>query len=191
MEWQRGITRAVEGFPGYRATDIYPPAETGNLEWVVVVEFDSPEALQAWLDSPARAEWTGRLPSEIANFRLKTLPTGFGHWFSGLVAGPDEAPPPGWKMALTILLGLYPTVMLLSLVVGPYISPLGLAVSMLISNALSCVLLQWVVVPPLTALLAPWLTARPERGKIFAVGGVMLIVLVLGILAVLFRQITG
>jgi hypothetical protein len=27
MEWQRGITRAAEGFAGYQATDVYPPAD--------------------------------------------------------------------------------------------------------------------------------------------------------------------
>src|SRR5918993_277853 len=32
MEWQRGITRVAGGFPGYRGTDIYPPAEDRQRE---------------------------------------------------------------------------------------------------------------------------------------------------------------
>src|SRR5216683_2281978 len=86
LEWQRGITRAAEAFPGYQATDVYPPADPKQPEWVVVIHFDNSVALQRWLDSPVRAEWTAKLPAEIANFRLKTLSAGFGPWFAELVA---------------------------------------------------------------------------------------------------------
>jgi uncharacterized protein len=191
MEWQRGITQAAEGFLGYQATDVYPPAERRHQEWVVVIHFDNPEALQRWLDSSVRSEWTAKLPSEIRDFRLKTLPTGFGPWFAGLVGEAESALPPSWKMALTVLLGLYPTVMLLTLFVGPHTSPLGLALSMLIGNALSVSILQWAVMPALNGLLAPWLHANADRGKALSAGGLFLIFLLLGGLAVLFRQVTG
>ena len=60
-------------------------------DWVVVIHFDNAEALQRWLDSPVRAEWTAKLPAEIAAFRLKMLPHGFGPWFAGLVDGERAA----------------------------------------------------------------------------------------------------
>ena len=62
LAWQRGITQAAEGlFPGYQTTDVYPPVDGRHQEWVVVVHFDTPEALRRWLDSSVRAEWTARL----------------------------------------------------------------------------------------------------------------------------------
>src|SRR5262245_17748112 len=70
LEWERGVTKAAEGFPGYQATDVYPPSDPRQPNWVVVVHFDNAASLQRWLDSPARAEWTARLPAEIAKFRL-------------------------------------------------------------------------------------------------------------------------
>jgi uncharacterized protein len=191
MEWQRGITQTAESFPGYQATDVYPPADRWHQQWVVVIHFDNPEALQRWLDSSARSEWIAKLPSEISDFRLKTLPTGFGPWFAGLVGRPEGGLPPSWKMALTVLLGLYPTVMLLTLFVGPHTSPLGLALSMLIGNALSVSILQWAVMPALNALLARWLHAKADQGEIPSVGGLFLILLLLGGLVVVFRQVTG
>jgi uncharacterized protein len=191
MAWQRGITQAAEGFPGYQATDVYPPVDGRHQEWVVVVHFDTPETLQRWLDSSVRSEWTAQLPRDIGDFRLKTLPTGFGPWFAGLVGGSERGLPPAWKMALTVLLGLYPTVMLLTLWVGPHTSPLGLALSMLIGNALSVSILQWAVMPVLSAVLAPWLHAPADRAKALSVGGLCLVLLLLGGLAVLFRQVTG
>ncbi|MBI2677183.1 MAG: antibiotic biosynthesis monooxygenase [Candidatus Koribacter versatilis] len=186
MEWQRGVTAATEAFPGYRSTDVYP-AVAPKLEWVIVVQFDSAASLQGWLDSPERAAWTAKLPKEVAAYSLKTLHSGFGPWFAGAIGG-EDAPPAGWKMALTVLLGLYPTVMLLSLFVSPRMSPLGMAVSMLIGNALSIAILQWLVVPTLSKALAPWFRTRKTAATL---GGAALVVLLLAGLALLFRQVTG
>src|SRR5438045_4875409 len=107
LELQRGITEAAKAFPGYQATDVYPPAENQHSEWVVVIHFDDPETLQRWLDSPVRAEWIEKRRNEMGDFRLKTLPTGFGAWFASLVNGSDGAPPPPWKSALSVLLAPY------------------------------------------------------------------------------------
>src|SRR5947209_20580309 len=72
LELQRGLTEAARAFPGYQATDVYPPAEPQQSEWVVVVHFDGPQALQRWLDSPARAAWLEKRRNELGDFRLKT-----------------------------------------------------------------------------------------------------------------------
>jgi antibiotic biosynthesis monooxygenase (ABM) superfamily enzyme len=50
-------------------------------------------------------------------------------------------------MALTVLLGLYPTVMLLTLTVGRATRPFRLAAAVLIGNALSVSILQDAVTP--------------------------------------------
>jgi uncharacterized protein len=190
LELQRGITEAAKAFPGYQATDVYPPADRQQSDWVVVIHFDGPETLQRWLDSPARGEWIEKLRKEMGNFRLKTLPAGFGTWFAGLVNGSEAALPP-WKIALSVLLALYPTVMVLAICIGPYLNPLGLAVSMLISNALSISILQWAVTPALNPLLRPWLRANEENQRAFSLGGLAAILLLLAVMAILFRLVTG
>jgi antibiotic biosynthesis monooxygenase (ABM) superfamily enzyme len=191
LECQRGLTEAVERFPGYRGTELYPPADDRHLEWVSVIHFDDHESLERWLGSPIRAEWVKKLRAEIGDFQLKTLPSGFGAWFAGLETGPEGKPPPSWKMAMTVLLGLYPTVMLLALVVGRYLSPLGMAVSMLISNTLSVAMTQWVVIPPLMNALGPWLRANTSDKRALSIGGLVLIWLLLGCLAAVLRVVSG
>lgn len=190
LELQRGITEAAKAFPGYQATDVYPPADRQQSEWVVVIHFDGPETLQRWLDSPVRAEWIEKLRNEMGDFRLKTLPAGFGAWFAGLVNGSEAALPP-WKIALSVLLALYPTVMVLAICVGPYLNSLGLAVSMLISNALSVMILQWAVTPALNPLLRPWLRANEENQRAFSLGGLVAIVLLMGGMVVVFSLVKG
>jgi antibiotic biosynthesis monooxygenase (ABM) superfamily enzyme len=191
LELQRGITEAAKAFPGYQATDVYPPAERQQSEWVVVIHFDGPETLQRWLDSPARAGWIEKLRNEMGDFRLRTLPTGFGAWFASLVNGSEGALPPPWKIALSVLLALYPTVMVLAICLGPYLNPLGLAVSMLISNALSVSILQWAVTPALNPLLRHWLRANEQKQRAVSLGGLVAILLLLGGMAMLFRLVTG
>jgi len=191
MEWQRGVTQAAEGFSGYRGTDVYPPADNQRGEWVVVIHFEDENLLQSWLDSTVRARWVEKLQARVGDFELKALPGGFGSWFAGLEQGPDRTPPPSWKMALAVLLGLYPTVMVLTLFPGPYTNPLGLAVAMLIGNALSVSILQWAVMPVLNKLLAPWLKANSAEQRAFSVGGLVLVLFLLVGLSLLFRQVTG
>src|SRR5262245_35284757 len=105
---QDEFARAAEAFPGYRGAEVYPPTDPNGAEWVVLIHFADAAALRVWLDSPARAEWVEKVRAEVGEFRLETLPGGFGPWFTRPAAEPDAAPP-GWKMVLAVLLGLYPT----------------------------------------------------------------------------------
>jgi antibiotic biosynthesis monooxygenase (ABM) superfamily enzyme len=188
---QEGFTQAVEAFPGYQGTDVYPPADPKEAEWVVLIHFTDAASLKGWLDSPIRAEWVAKVRKEIGEFRLKTLPTGFGTWFAGLAGEPAVGLPPGWKMALTVLLGLYPTVLLLTLTVGKLTSPLGMAVAMLIGNALSVSILQWGLMPVLTRIFGPWLHANPPTQRAKSLAGVAVIAALLAGFTIGFRQITG
>jgi antibiotic biosynthesis monooxygenase (ABM) superfamily enzyme len=189
LEWQRGIAGSMAGFPGYQATDVYPPAE-GQQDWVVILHFAGPGDLQNWLRSPLRATWLAKLPGAGASFELKTLPGGFGAWFTGPL-GRATGPVPPWKMALAVLLGLYPTVMLLTLFVGPLTSRLGPAAAVLIGNALSVSLLQWIVMPMLQGVLGPWLRASRPRGGALTIGGTVLILGQLVGLMLVFRAVAG
>jgi hypothetical protein len=129
----------------------------------------------------------GLMQLTLDSNKLLGLPGGmFGPWFASL-AQSQKAAPPSWKMVVTVLLGLYPTVMLLTLFPGPILNPLGFALAMLIANALSCSILQWVVMPVLTTVLAPWLKANSAKERGFSLGGFIAILCLLGALALSFR----
>jgi hypothetical protein len=190
LELQRGITLAVEQFAGYRRTDIYPPADGQHNEWVVVVQFDDRPSLDRWLGSTERAQWTKKFGQELGSYRINTLSAGFGQWFVDSGQNSSSTLPPSWKMALTVLLGLYPMVMLITLLVSPYTQSLGTAISILIGNVLSVTALQWVVMPTLTTIFRRWLRApRMARFAIHASGAAIILVTLCG-LAMLFRQFT-
>jgi uncharacterized protein len=188
MDWQRGVTAAAEGFAGYRATDIYPPADAQDDHWVIALHFDDEKSLQQWLSSPVRAQWIEKLRVQASQFEVKRLPGGFGAWFTGLQSAPHA--PPGWKMVVSVVLALFPTVVIINLIAGSYLSKLGFALSMLIGNFLSVSILQWGLMPMLTRLLGPWLNADRARRRALSWGGLVAILLILFVMAGLFR-LTG
>ena len=191
LECQRALTEAAMGFPGYQSTELYPPAEGQSGDWVAILHFDDEPSLKHWLDSPVRADWVKKLREEVGEFELKTLPSGYGIWFAGLATGPEGKPPPDWKIAMTVLLGLYPIVMLLYVSIGPYLFPLGLAASMLISNTISVAIGQWITMPVLTNVLRGWFDANTPDKRAFSFGVLALMWLFLIFLVVLFRFVTG
>ena len=189
MEWQRAITVDAAQFPGYQTTEIYPPSNEQE-EWVIVLHFDDSKNLQAWLDSPKRAEWMAKLPCEVRDYRLKMLPGGFGPWFAGL--GEDGGLPGHGKMILSVLLGLYPIVMLLTILVSPCtVRWFGLAVALLIGNAISVVILEWGTPALSRSVLAPWLRAKGREGLRVTLIGTAIILAALVVMAALFRLVTG
>jgi LPXTG-motif cell wall-anchored protein len=62
---------------------------------------------------------------------------------------------------------------------------------MLIGNALSVSILQWGVMPALTALLGRWLKTNASQNSILSIAGLCLLLLLLAALALVFRQVTG
>ncbi|WP_432093522.1 antibiotic biosynthesis monooxygenase [Streptomyces sp. bgisy100] len=56
QSWQERMNRAVRHFEGFEGTELYPPANGDENEWVVVFRFSSIEQLTAWLESGARQQ---------------------------------------------------------------------------------------------------------------------------------------
>jgi hypothetical protein len=186
MAWQREVAALAGAYPGYQATEVYPPTGDGD-EWVIIIHFDDEAKLQAWLDAPERATWLAKLPAEAHGWHQQTMPTGFGTWVAAQAG--DGTPIPSWKSFLLVLLGLYPVVMLLTLVVSPRTVDLGTAFAILLGNVLSVATLQWAVMPLLNRALAPWLQAHGRDGRLVSVvGAAGIVAAVLG-MAVLFRMI--
>ena len=84
--------------------------------------------------------------------------------------------PPGWKQVMTVVLALYPTVMLLSLFLSPRLSRLPLAAAMFIGNLASVAFLQYVAMKPANRALRFWLLPDPAtRARANALGTLLVL----------------
>lgn len=159
-EWLRGISRSSAEFEGSGGTTILLPT-SGRKEYVAITQFDNQDHLDKWLESEERAKWLSKLESiDICSQEVMSL-GGMERWFT-LADMSTELMPPRYKTAVLVLLGLYPLVLLLGLVLNPFLAGLPSALQVLISLMVSVILMVWIVLPLLTRLFSGWLHPRPR-----------------------------
>lgn len=182
--WQREFLEVQKAAPGYLGTEY---SELGN-DWTIAVRFDSQQSADAFLVSPERLAMLKRVETALHGKRRLVLD--FGGWFEVVPQG--QGRPAGWKQMLSVLIAIYPIVMLTMLYLEPNLAALQTPVSWVVlrGNVLSCSLLTWAVMPYLTRALGFWLQpadGQPGWWEPTGTAGVLLLVLVE---ALLFRWLT-
>lgn len=192
--WHARLTRTAWGFKGYIRTDLLPPVKgQKQLKWYSIIHFDSSENLNAWLKSEAREAAIASENMPVESYQFKSFSTGLEGWFSSKVGGEQMGlGPPAWKQNLAVVLGLYPTLMVQSALLGALgiMKHLPHPSAMLLDNFISCSILTWLVMPLVTRNLSFWLQPAaqtlPQKanalGTVAVVGG-------LGALLVLFSEL--
>ncbi len=173
-EWQHGIDTDVRQFRGFVSTEVFEPSAE-QADWVVVFRFDSAASLQGWLDSKQRAEWLAKAEPLLESWHLHKVSGGLGGWFEVSKDGVGARVAPAWKQAMTVLVALYPTIMLLRLVLSPQLTDLPAAVSVMISAVVSVAILTWCLMPCATWMLRTWLDPRASS-RTTAVGTAAVVV---------------
>lgn len=178
VAWQHRITDVEKTFPGFRGSEWHPPIPGVQEDWTILFTFDSQADLDRWLGSPERAALLAE-GQEFRDFTVRPIPSPYGSWFSA--GGAGEAKVPSWKTALSVLVGLYPLVVVLTITIDELWPDAPLWASLLIGNIASVCLLTWVVMPVVTRVLRFWLEpGDASSGRVDTVG----LVVSVGFLAV-------
>lgn len=163
--WQDRIDAAAARFPGFVGHELFPPIPNLQEDWVAVVRFETAEQLEAWIKSDVRAKLLGEAERHWDHARVEKIGGGFPGWFAAGARHVGEAfIPPNWKQAMTVLLVLYPTVMLLSRYLSPVLGFLSLSESMFVGNLVSVAILTWLLMPIVNRVFAFWLS--PPRSAL-------------------------
>ncbi|MGY4654339.1 antibiotic biosynthesis monooxygenase [Mycobacterium sp. URHB0021] len=160
LDWQERLRQAESKFPGFRGTELFRPVKGVQDEWTALYRFDNATNLDKWLTSEDRRQLLAE-GEQFSEFRSRTIDNSFGSWFAFEDRG-DEAPPPSeLKTSIAVWVGLYPTVVLLTLVLSPLHMPLWLG--MLVGNLFSSLLMSFVTMPYyVNPLLKYWLRPPPN-----------------------------
>jgi antibiotic biosynthesis monooxygenase (ABM) superfamily enzyme len=155
LAWQRRLEEAESRFRGYRGTELFRPIEGVQDKWTAMYRYDTAADLDAWLTSDERAQLLAE-GQHFDDFELQTVDSSFGNWFAFDGQGADAKPPSDTKTSVAVWMGLYPTVVLLSLATWPLKMPLWLG--MLIGNLLSSFAMTFLTMPYfVNPLLKNWL----------------------------------
>ncbi len=155
LAWQDRLRVAESTFPGFRGTEVFRPVAGVQEEWTTLYRFDTAADLDRWLVSDERRQLLAE-GEKFADFKSRTIDNSFGSWFAFDEHGPDSPPPSEVKTSIAVWVGLYPTVVLLSLLLWPLKMPLWL--NLLVGNLFSSFAMTFVTMPYyVNPLLKHWL----------------------------------
>ena len=187
LAWQKQVDEAESSFEGFRGSEVFRPIEGIQDEWIISYRFDTAEHLDAWLTSTQRQELLSAA-DQFGDYTLRKIDYSFGSWFS--FGDETDAPPSSIKTSIAVWVGLYPTVVLLTLLTRPLGMPLWLG--MLVGNLLSSLVMTYVTMPfYVNRLLGWWLKPQDSaRRSAVNVRGLLLVLAVNAFWVVVFYLVT-
>jgi uncharacterized protein len=160
VAWQERLRLAESKFPGFRGTELFRPVEGVQEGWTAIYRYQTANDLDKWLVSKERQQLLAE-GEKFHDFELRTVDNSFGSWFAFDEHGAPAPPPSESKSAIAVWVGLYPTVVFLTLALSPLKLPLWLG--MLIGNLLSSFIMSFVSMPYyVNPLLKHWLRPPPN-----------------------------
>jgi uncharacterized protein len=159
-DWEARIQAAQASRSGYQGSYVQPPTKNSQ-QWMTLLRFDSPEALDSWFLSEERAQLLKEVEKLVSATEYKHIASSFPGWFP---VDPDTGnSPANWKSSALVLLSIYPIVTLEL----KYLAPLmkGLSPSTLghfILNLISVAACTWLTMPVLIKVFGFWLF--PKEG---------------------------
>jgi len=143
-------------FPGFLGSQLLPPVEGVQEEYVIVASFASRTNLDRWLESDTRREWLDQIEQLVEGDRTYNVVGGFGGWFPSQAS--QSQGPKRWKQAIAVFVALFPTVLLITLIRGAIAPNMNVVLAVFIGNVLGILILTYVLMPPLTHRLRHWLS---------------------------------
>jgi uncharacterized protein len=161
LAWQDRLRLAESKFDGFRGTELFRPIEGIQDEWTALYRYANANELDKWLISDARRELLAE-GAKFSDFQSRTIDNSFGSWFAFDEKGAEAPPPPSdTKTSIAVWVGLYPTVVLLTLMTWPLKLPIWLG--MLVGNLMSSFAMSFLTMPYyVNPLLKRWLRPPPN-----------------------------
>ncbi|PSR18141.1 hypothetical protein C8255_08895 [filamentous cyanobacterium CCP3] len=195
--WYDRMVKAARQFEGYTRADLCPPLDCGNgvVKWYSIFHFRTPKELNGWLKSSDRANLLDEGHDAFLAYRYKSFTTGLEGWFSSHTGGAEQHSlgPPPWKQVLAVVLGLYPTLMIQSMVFGALgiMQSWPMATSLVINNLITSSILTWVVMPRISRMLSFWLRPAYRLTALQTnLAGAGLVLAALGFMASVFTYLS-
>ena len=191
--WYGAVTQLAEQQPGFLRMDRCPPLECIDnvTKYYSIIHFDTPQHLDHWLTSKAQADLLESGKYTFVDHKFKSFTTGLEGWFSRQVSAPTLGPS-RWKQVLSVVLGLYPLVMLQALLfpaIG-FLASWPPSAAMLVNNLITAAILTYGVMPQVSRLFGFWLyPAHRDAPRQINLLGTAVLLSAMGMMVILFNQV--
>lgn len=151
-----GITTSCEKFHGHLGSNIFPPVNSDDPEYRIILKFDRLSNLRNWEASPERKYWFDIAePLTVSPPQIQVL-TGLETWFT-LAGNTSITPPPRYKMTVVTWLAVFPLITFISLILKQQLSTLPLVFRVAIITAIAVPTMTYLLMPQMTKLFSGWL----------------------------------
>lgn len=186
-QWLARIHQVEAHFPGFRGCYVQSPREGQSKNWITLLQFDTPENLDRWLNSEERQKILQESSSLIASLDNQRVISPYAGWFSSIVTKSGKLPA-AWKQSMIVLLVLFPIVMFEFKYLSPITKNLNVALGTFIGNAISVALIAWPMTPIAIWLLGWWLLPNKEHAtRITVIGTIVVLLLYLAEIILLWN----
>lgn len=168
-DWMDGIVHESLKFEGHLGVDVLRPVEQSKPEYVIIFRFNTLSNLLKWERSQARREWLEKSKDVVEGEDKVQKLTGLEFWFT-----PRPAPrtqnrannneghqsvnlPPRYKMAIVTAGIVFVLLNTLIPQIEQLTTPLPIFLSSLLGVIIMVFLMTYLIMPPVTKLLKPWL----------------------------------
>ena len=149
------VSSMLAGWPGHLGTGVVRPVP-GQREYTLVVRFADAANAASWEESVQRADWIAQITPILDGESTLEQQPGLEFWFTP-PGSPSLAQPRRWKMMTVTLLALYPTSLLISVLVGPSLAHLPLALRSFLQALLVVSAMTYLIMPQATRAFRGWL----------------------------------
>jgi antibiotic biosynthesis monooxygenase (ABM) superfamily enzyme len=169
--WIAKIHHVESTFEGFQS--LYVQSSATN--WLTLLQFDTKEHLDCWLQSDERKALLEEAESLITSLDSHRVISGFAGWFQNI------ALPAVWKQTMLVLLVLYPIVMLQIRYLNPHLTYFSEPIMIFLGNIISVTLISWPLLPLAIKSLRWWLETKKRSQALLGT----LVVVVLYIIEIL------
>lgn len=175
-EWMAKVHQIEAAFPGFKGMYVQAPNPGQGQNWITLLQFDTPENLDRWLNSTERQKILQEGKSLVTSFDSHRVVSPYGGWFASLAKEKGKLPPL-WKQTMIILLVLFPIVMFEFKYLSPWTNPLNISLGTFIGNAISVSLISWPMMPIAIWFLGWWLSPKEENSQRITFWGTLIVLL--------------
>lgn len=154
-----GLVTTSDQFPGHLGGIVLRNKTGQTAELVIVVRFSDKAAWDIWRNHPETLGRIAALDTETGDKGERNYSEGIAGWFDLPGVTGFKAPPKS-KMAVVTWITIFPSLLLVSMVLQPLTADQGIAVQLAIGTIVTVPIMTWIAMPLTTKVLKNWLFAK-------------------------------